>query len=229
MSNATAASMNTLTLTRLLAQDLGQDGTSSAPLFNGRSTSGQLTHGRVSLTSYETRVNLAVAAVDFMTNNPRYKAPFTQLDVAALIDRMSSDGNPRLYPASDPPLPADKQPGALLFGRHWRDWPRHWVKHICEKAGVPKVCAHAMRGAHASLATERGITAHVVAAALGHESETTTFRSYATADSVAAGRQRRLMDVLDLVDNDSSPIVVQTLSAEKGGAPDTSQVPGTTT
>jgi hypothetical protein len=107
MSNATAASMNTLTLTRLLAQDLGQDGASSAPLFNGRTSAGELSHGRVSLTSYETRVNLAVAAVDFMTNNPRYKAPFTQLDVAALIDRLSADGNPRLYPASEPPLPFD--------------------------------------------------------------------------------------------------------------------------
>ena len=116
MSNATAASMNTLTLTKLLAQDLGHDGQSSAPLFNGRTASGQLTHGRVSLTSYESRVNLAVAAVDFMTNNPRYKAPFTQLDVAALIDRMSADGNPRLYPGRRPAAPFDTiKPDRVAF------------------------------------------------------------------------------------------------------------------
>lgn len=81
-----------------------------------------------------------------------------------------------------------KKAEALLFGRHWRDWPRAWVKRICDLAGVPRVCAHAMRGAHASLATERGVTAHAVAAALDHESETTTLRSYATPAAVATGR-----------------------------------------
>jgi hypothetical protein len=107
LSNATQASMNTLTLTRLLASDLSDDGRSSAPLWNGRTASGQLVHGRVNLTSYETRVNLAVAAVEFVTENPRYKAPFTQLDIAPFLDRISADGNPRLYPTSEPPLPYD--------------------------------------------------------------------------------------------------------------------------
>ena len=59
------------------------------------------------------------------------------------------------------------------------------------------------------------VTAHVVASALGHESETTTFRSYATPASVATGRQRRLIHVLDIVDNDSPRNVVQPLSVGK--------------
>lgn len=116
MSSTTSASMNTLSLTKLLVQDLAEDGRGVAPFFNGRTGSGQLVHGRVNLTSYETRVNLAVAAVDFMTNNTRYKAPFIQLDVAPLLDRISADDNMRLYPASEPPLPYDTvKPDSVTF------------------------------------------------------------------------------------------------------------------
>lgn len=57
-----------------------------------------------------------------------------------------------------------KLPTALLFGRHWRDWPRKQVQRICELAQVPTVCAHSMRGLHSTLAIEAGTTSHVVAA-----------------------------------------------------------------
>ena len=30
-----------------------------------------------------------------------------------------------------------KKADALLFGKHWRDWPRKWVKKICAEAKVP--------------------------------------------------------------------------------------------
>ena len=56
-----------------------------------------------------------------------------------------------------------------LFGVHWRDWVRKWVARICREARVPVVTAHGMRGLHATLAMEAGITGHVVAASLGHE------------------------------------------------------------
>lgn len=75
-------------------------------------------------------------------------------------------------------LSRGKTPTELLFGEHWRDWPRHWVKRICKKSGVPLVCAHAMRGLHSTLAIAAGTTSHVVAASLGHESASTTFESY---------------------------------------------------
>ena len=55
-----------------------------------------------------------------------------------------------------------------------------------------------MRGAHATLATERGITGHVVAQALGHESVTTTYQSYATPAAVHQAKQRKVIEVLDL-------------------------------
>lgn len=84
-----------------------------------------------------------------------------------------------------------------LFGCHWRDWPRKQVARICSEAKVMRVTAHGMRGAHATLATERGITGHVVAAALGHESCSTTYQSYAKPESVATAQQQRVLTVLE--------------------------------
>src|SRR5262249_52479731 len=67
---------------------------------------GQLVDGRVGLTSYVTRVDLATYAVQFLAN-PRNMTRFTMLDVDKLLDAISADANPRLYPASEPPLPYD--------------------------------------------------------------------------------------------------------------------------
>jgi integrase len=85
---------------------------------------------------------------------------------------------------------------AALLGEHWRDWPRKWVQKICKAAGVPKVTAHGMRGLHGTLAVERGITAHAVASALGHESFKTTAESYAKREAVAGAQQTRALAVL---------------------------------
>ena len=79
----------------------------------------------------------------------------------------------------------------MLFGYHDRNWPRKWVGRICKAAGVPRVTAHGMRGLHGTLAVETGISAHAVAAALGHESVTTTLQSYAKAGTGASVARRR--------------------------------------
>ena len=84
----------------------------------------------------------------------------------------------------------------LLFGYHDRNWPRKWVAKICEAAKVPTVSAHGMRGLHGTLAVETGMSAHAVAAALGHESVTTTLQSYAKAGAGAGARQKRVLEVL---------------------------------
>lgn len=94
-------------------------------------------------------------------------------------------------------LAEGKSPEAKLFGHHWRDWVRKWVKRICEAAGVPKVTAHGMRGLHSTLAVENGVSAHVVAASLGHASSTTTIQSYVKAEAVSGAQQRRVMTVLE--------------------------------
>jgi integrase len=79
--------------------------------------------------------------------------------------------------------------GEKLFEGLTRHHVNEHVQRLCELAEVPTVCAHAMRGLHASLAVAAGATGTVVAASLGHESFRITTRSYATPDSVASARQ----------------------------------------
>src|SRR5262249_14831631 len=67
-SFATSATVNALTLTRLLARDVGEDGDGKKPLFDGKTLAGQLVDGRVGVTSYVTRVDLATYAVQFLAN-----------------------------------------------------------------------------------------------------------------------------------------------------------------
>jgi integrase len=74
-------------------------------------------------------------------------------------------------------LAEGKKSEELLFGYHDRNWPRKWVARICKAAGVPRVTAHGMRGLHGTLAVETGLSAHAVAAALGHESGRRLFRA----------------------------------------------------
>ena len=65
-----------------------------------------------------------------------------------------------------------------------------------EDAGGSKVTAHGMRKLHSTLAVENGVSDHVVAASLGHESSTTTIQSYVNG-AVAGAQQRRVMTVLE--------------------------------
>jgi hypothetical protein len=53
-----------------------------------------------------------------------------------------------------------------------------------------------MRGLHGTLAVERGATTHVVAQALGHESETTSRESYISREAITGADQRRVLTVL---------------------------------
>ena len=61
---------------------------------------------------------------------------------------------------------------------------------------MPEVTAHGMRGLHGTLAVERGATTHVVAQALGHESETTSRQSYIAREAITGADQRRVLTVL---------------------------------
>lgn len=93
-------------------------------------------------------------------------------------------------------LAANKGSDDLLFGHHWRDWVRKNVQRLCTEANVPRVSAHAIRGLHATLAMEAGITGAVVAASLGQGSATVTVQSYADPAAVSAGKQRNTLRVL---------------------------------
>jgi integrase len=85
---------------------------------------------------------------------------------------------------------ANKQPGDRLFGpKASRYTVLRYVHRICKTAGVPIVPPHGLRGTHASLAMTAGATGDLVAAALGHESFTTTARHYARPEAISDAQQ----------------------------------------
>ena len=59
-----------------------------------------------------------------------------------------------------------------------RYWANDNCKRLCAACGVPVVTAYSLRGCHATLARQAGATAHLVAAQLGHASETVTKEHY---------------------------------------------------
>lgn len=75
-------------------------------------------------------------------------------------------------------------------------WAGRAVHQLCDRAGVPRVCAHSLRGLHATLAMEAGATSEAVAAALGHSSDTMTLRHYAAPGSQRAQQGRKVADLL---------------------------------
>jgi integrase len=89
-----------------------------------------------------------------------------------------------------------REPDALIFGPHWRDWPRHQVKRICDLAGVPPITAHGMRGTFATVALEEGVSLHRASRSMGHRSTKVTATSYAKPEAVAGARQRAGLRVM---------------------------------
>lgn len=95
-----------------------------------------------------------------------------------------------------------KLPGALLFvsdktgGPHWRDWVAEQTRHHCREAGVPAVCAHALRGVAATSAVEAGIAAEAVAKLLGHESTSMTRQSYIAPGTLEQAEREQVQQVL---------------------------------
>jgi integrase len=80
----------------------------------------------------------------------------------------------------------DRGPGEQLITREQtprcnkrgRQWLRHWLTMFCDEAEIPRVCVHSLRGLHATLAPEAGVSSHAVASALGHTSAAVTHAHY---------------------------------------------------
>ncbi len=92
-------------------------------------------------------------------------------------------------------LSKDQPPLARLFP-HRREWLYKWVRRICDRSDTPLICTHSLRGLHATLAIDAGITPPAVASALGHASVRATLVSYADASTVTHARQRRVVATL---------------------------------
>ena len=81
-------------------------------------------------------------------------------------------------------------------GPHWRDWVRKQTRRLCKEAQVPVVCAHSLHGFAATLNLLSGVPLSKVAAALGHESPSTTLQSYAapgTREQLASQQAQALL------------------------------------
>jgi integrase len=94
---------------------------------------------------------------------------------------------------------AQLRSGKLL--PYQRGWVRDNAKRFCRAAGVPEVCAQALRGTNATFAMEAGMAPELVARSLGHTSSAVTKASYAlhgAGRSVAVGR---IVDRLALPDD----------------------------
>lgn len=74
---------------------------------------------------------------------------------------------------------------AAIFGQNTRHWVLHSVKRCCQAAGVRVVSTHGLRGTHAKMAREVGVSGVLLAQAMGHESESTATEHYAGRTAVA--------------------------------------------
>ncbi len=82
-------------------------------------------------------------------------------------------------------LAKGKGPDERLFGNQDRHWVFRSVRIWCKSAGVRAVSPHGLRGTHAKIAREVGMSGVALATAMGHESESTTREHYAGRAAVA--------------------------------------------
>lgn len=95
-----------------------------------------------------------------------------------------------------------------------RGWPSWCVTEVCAAAGVTVVRGHALRGTHATLATQAGATSHMVAAALGHGSTAVTEQHYTSRESLDGARQARAIAALSAGNGSESVVVDDSNEAE---------------
>lgn len=71
------------------------------------------------------------------------------------------------------------------------------VKIICERAKVPEVVTHSLRGLHATLAEAAGVSSHLVNSALGWTSDAIKDKSYTTPEARGLAKQSRALNILE--------------------------------
>ena len=114
-------------------------------------------------------------------------------------------------------LAQGKPPDELLFGvsavtgqPHPRQAMHRTVQTICQKAGVPRVCTHSLRGLWATLAVKSGAVSHAVAESLGHHSFAVTQKHYAQPAAVANAATARVLDRLSSTSS-AAPLTAEEL------------------
>jgi hypothetical protein len=80
---------------------------------------------------------------------------------------------------------------------HDRDWVRDSVHLVCRAASVPAATAHSLKGMHAELARDLGVTPALIAQALAHRDyKQTTRKSYQSGGADERATQRQVLRVL---------------------------------
>ena len=97
-----------------------------------------------------------------------------------------------------------------------REWVLRQVHALCNQADVPVVCAHSLRGLHATLATEAGATPHLVATALGHSSIAVAERHYTDRGAAHRAKTRKVVDRLANPAGRSHPVGLAEAAAGNG-------------
>ncbi len=150
----------------------------------------------------ETQNPLAIAALVAITMGPRASEVLNRtvrdLDNGGKILVIDSGKNERAKRRLDVPLflqpillqlARGRDPLARLFGLNtdgapWRRQSLYSIVHkICERAQVPRVCTHSLRGFWATTSVQIGTPSQAVAATLGHGSFAITERHYAAPGS----------------------------------------------
>jgi integrase len=81
---------------------------------------------------------------------------------------------------------------------HDRDWVRDSVHMVCRAAGLPPATAHSLKGMHAELARDLGVTPALIAQALAHtDYKVTTRKSYQKRGTDERATQRQVLRVLE--------------------------------
>ena len=176
----------------------------------------------------ETQNPLAIAALVAITMGPRASEVLNRavrdLDNGGKILVIDSGKNERAKRRLDVPLflqpillqlAQGRDPLARLFGLNtdgapWRRQSLYSIVHkICERAQVPRVCTHSLRGFWATTSVQIGTPSQAVAATLGHGSFAITERHYAAPGS----RQ-----------NAGTHLVVETLLGENPAKPSAADI-----
>jgi integrase len=92
----------------------------------------------------------------------------------------------------EPLLPADSKNGF-----HAKEGANAQTRRICNAVGLPLICAHGLRGTHASLAEEGGVTGEALVKQLGHRKIATTRKHYSRKEAVEARRRTRAQRLLN--------------------------------
>lgn len=90
-----------------------------------------------------------------------------------------------------------KEPEAPLWPYHSDQWVLRTVKLICERAQVPMIVTHSLRGIHATLAEAAGVSSHLVNQSLGWKNEDTKNAHYVSKEVQGLARQSRALNVLE--------------------------------